>query len=420
MYCYFSTSAPENKAIEIESARKTFERRLADTGLFSSFQTILLGRDRLVEIYRASTGAYNAKFTIIGSASFPKSDGIQESYVVTVQAKPFIEAVLKDQQGNLRRSIFDGNVRDFIKLEDSPINLAMRGSLLDQKSATRFGILNNGITIISPDVRLQSNEMYISNYQIVNGCQTSNVLYGELDRVSADTTLMVKIVETSDQDIVNEIVESTNSQNKIEDHQFLARMDCVKAIERYFRARCEDNAQVLYFERRPNQYNNQGLAAVRIFTIKELARCCGAMFFDRPDLSARYPSQLVEELSTTVFDKENKEEIFFTSAFAYYRLKLLQSNQSIDAILHNYKLHTLMALKYYLLGDSIPSVKNNKIDADCKTIIDFLSKSDAASREVWQKIADIMKKLSITSRDDLRRTRLNAELRQLLLSQRLL
>ena len=411
IYCCYASSAPENNADEIENSRKSFENNLKKTGLFSSFSVELLHRDKLLELYLASTGSYDAKFSIIGSASFPKSPGIEEGYVVTVKAKSFADAVLKDSNGNLRRSIFDENVRDFISLEDSPINTAMKASLLDANSSKRFGILNNGVTLISPDVRLQSNEMFIANYQIVNGCQTSNVIFDALDGVNDETTLMVKIIETSDQSIVDEIVESTNSQNKIEDHQFLARLDCVKGVEKYFKARSEDADQTLFFERRPNQYNNQGIPAIRIFTIKETARCCGAMFFDRPDLSARYPGQLVEELSDSVFNKQNREEIFYASAFAYYRLKLLLSNQRIDPIFNLLKWHSLMALKYYLCGSKIPDVKSYKIDKTCQTIIDFMSKTDATTIAAWKEIETVLRSMPHESRDDIRRARMSAELR---------
>jgi len=414
----YTSSADETIPKEIDAAKKAFLRQLESTGLFAQASVSLFGRDRLVEMYLGRVGAYEAKFTIIGSASFPKSDGIEESYVVTVSAKNFAAAVLRDQQGNLRRSIFDENVRDFIAFKDSSINTAMRNSLVSANSTKRFGILNNGITIISPDVRLQSNEMFIANYQVVNGCQTSNVLFDAIDEMSPDATLMVKIIETADQDIVDEIVESTNSQNKIEDHQFLARLDCVKGIEKYFKVRCEDNDQTLYFERRPNQFSNQGLKAIRIFNIKELARCCGAMFFDRPDLSARYPGQLVEELSDSVFNKQNREEIFFAAAFSYYRLKLHLSNQRIDPIFNTLKWHTLMAVKYYLLGARVPDVKNRKIDTHCQTIIDFMSKTDAATMKVWNKIEGIMKQLPFQNRDDLRRSKLNGDLKKIVLQKR--
>jgi AIPR protein len=49
----------------------------------------------------------------------------------------------------LRQRIFEENVRDFIGLEGE-VNAEIADTLKDGLKQKRFGILNNGITIISP------------------------------------------------------------------------------------------------------------------------------------------------------------------------------------------------------------------------------------------------------------------------------
>ena len=210
----------------------------------------------------------------------------------------------------MKKSIFEENVRDSISI-DSEINSEIGLALEEPSTRRRSGILNNGITIVSPDVRLQSNEMFLADYQIVNGCQTSHVLVEYRELLTDDVTVMAKIMRTDDQKIIDEIVRSTNRQTRVDEHQFLATLAAVKRIEAYFNVRGADEEHRLFFERRPNQYSGQGIASVRIFDIRELARCVGAMFFDRPELAARYPNQLTSELRQVVFDEQNKEEIFY-------------------------------------------------------------------------------------------------------------
>jgi len=84
--------------------------------------------------------------------------------------------VLIDKNDKLRQRIFEENVRDFIGLE-SEVNAEIADTLKDGLKQKRFGILNNGITIISPDVKVAGLDIYLRDFQIVNGCQTSNVLY---------------------------------------------------------------------------------------------------------------------------------------------------------------------------------------------------------------------------------------------------
>src|SRR3546814_2899751 len=99
---------------------------------------------------------------------------------------------------------------------------------------------------------------------------------------------MLKVVETSDLAVVDDIVKSTNRQAKVEEDQFLATLDAVKAIERYFDARGAEEEYRLYFERRKNQFAlHEDVKAIRVFDIKEIARCVAAMFLDKPDKIGR-------------------------------------------------------------------------------------------------------------------------------------
>lgn len=174
-------------------------------------------------------GPVEAQLPVFAIAPFPKSPGIEESWVVTTKAKDFIERLLIDDSQNLRQRIFEENVRDFIGL-DSEVNAEILGTLSDPEKQKRFGILNNGITIVSPDVRVQGNEIYLRGFQMVNGCQTSNILYEDRDLISPTVTVMLKIIETADGNIVDDIVRSTNRQTKVQDDQFLTTLDTVKGI----------------------------------------------------------------------------------------------------------------------------------------------------------------------------------------------
>ncbi|CDZ38622.1 AIPR protein [Neorhizobium galegae bv. officinalis] len=410
--CFFVNTANEASDSEILSAERTLKNRLDDTGLFFSSEASLIGREKLLAYWIKSQGAYETTFEIIGSASFPKSAGIEESYVVTISAKEFTSKVLTDENGSLRKSIFEENVRDFIPFDGSEINTEIGNTIRNEDRAQRFGIMNNGLTIISPDVRLQSNEIYISNYQIVNGCQTSNVLFENSEILNDKITIMAKIIETDDQDIVDDIVKSTNRQNKIEEHQFLATLDSVKAVERYFVARGGDEEHRLYFERRPNQYGRDDIPGIRIFDLKELARCTGAMFLDKPDVASRYPNQLVEELQGIVFDPRNKEEIFYTAAYCSYRLKLLHSNNRIDKILNRFKWYSLMAIRYMICGSAPANVTSAKVEKDCESIIDIISKNDETCIALCNDIARRFSTLAEVDRDRLRTTRFVSEVRE--------
>jgi len=270
----------------------------------------------------------------------------------------------------------------------------MADTLRDGNKQKRFGILNNGITMISPDVRVGSLEISIRDFQIVNGCQTSNVLFENRDAIGDDATIMLKLIETSEPAVIDDIVRATNRQARVDEDQFLATLDAVKALERYFVARGADDDLRLYFERRKNQFSHhENVKAIRVFDIKEIARCVGSMFLDKPDIASRYPNRLTSELKSSVFDPTHQEEIYHAAAYTLYRLKLLIGNNRIDQRYSKLRWHIIMAIKYYILGESIPQLSSRKIKAKCNEIEEFMSKGDDDTinlvKDLCAKIVDI-------------------------------
>jgi hypothetical protein len=399
---YFVTTARDADNREILAARQALESSVADTGYFSSVHVTLLSRDGIIELWKAAEGQIEATLKVLGSAAFPKAPGIEQGYVVTVKAKDFIEQILSDKNDRLRQRIFEENVRDFIGLSGE-VNAEIADTLKDALKQKRFGILNNGITIISPDVRVTGFEIFLRDFQIVNGCQTSNVLFEHRLAVTDDATLMLKVVETSDPAVVDDIVRSTNRQAKVEEEQFLATLDAVKAIERYFDARGADEEYRLYFERRKNQFSaHESAKAIRIFDIREIARCVAAMFLDRPEVASRYPNRLTGELRALVFNKTYHEEIYHVAAYTIYRLKLLLSNGKIDPKYGKLRWHIAMAIKYYVCGESIPQLGANKIKAICQKIEQFISGNDDATVKALKDLCSAIVDINDVTRDKLK------------------
>ncbi|MDQ0543123.1 hypothetical protein QO001_002049 [Methylobacterium brachiatum] len=193
-------------------------------------------------------------------------------------------------------------------------------------------------------------------------------------------------------------------------------MDSVKSIEKYFNVRSEDDERRLFFERRPHQYSKDNIPSIRVFDIKEIARCCGAMFFDRPDLSSRYPNQLVEDLREIVFSATNKEEIFYTSSFAHYRLKLHLSNNRIDPIFNQLRWYALMGVKYYICGPNTADVRSSKVEKQCEKINDFFTANDPSTLSQWERLAGAFKALGPFDRDRIKASRFVQEVREAALS----
>lgn len=416
--CYFANTARAADNREILGARKAMESSLRETGLFRSVKVELLDRDRVIDFWTAAEGQVEATLRVLGSAAFPKAPEIEEGYVVTVKAKDFIEHILTGSNGRIRQRIFEENVRDFIGIEGQ-INSEMAATLHDQTKQKRFGVLNNGVTIISPDIRVTGFDIYLRDFQIVNGCQTSNVLFDNRQSISEDTTVMLKIVETSDASVVDDIVRSTNRQTKVEEDQFLATLDAVKGLERYFDARGAEEEYRLYFERRKNQYSShENVKAIRVFDIKEIARCVSAMFLDKPDVASRYPNRLTGEMRDMVFSKEYSEEVYHVAAYALYRVKLLLSNGKIDPKYSKLRWHILMAIKYLVLGENMPQLGSKRIAKSCSDIEKFVNGNDEDTISKIRDLCSAIVDINDITRDRIKTPAFSQEVRNRALLQR--
>jgi AIPR protein len=301
--------------------------------------------------------------------------------------------------GNLRTQVFEENVRFFLGLEN-PVNQSISATLRSGPSASRFPVLNNGITIVSPDVRLQGNTLHLTNFQIVNGCQTSNVLFGNRDQLH-DVMVNIKVVETHNEDVFSELVRATNSQSKIEGAQFLSLRPINKRVEQYFNT--YESEGKLYFERRDRQYVGQDIPAIRIFSLHNAMKCVTAMYCNRPDLASRYPKTMYAELADTIFADENKEIVFYAACLTFYRLNLLVSNSVIPQNMKRFKWHMLPLVRATICGKANHQLNSRQVEAGAGTIVDTMAQHGTAATDVFLKVTKICQDLGPVTSDQLKR-----------------
>jgi hypothetical protein len=92
-----------------------------------------------------------------------------------------------------------------------------------------FSVLNNGVTIVANEIKISGDKCTLFDFQIVNGCQTSNILYQNriLDTLS-NMNIPIKLIVTTDDDIKSKITVSTNSQTAVKKEQLSAMTDFQK------------------------------------------------------------------------------------------------------------------------------------------------------------------------------------------------
>ena len=384
----------------LEAAKKEFIRQLTELGLFSKIDFEFIGRDELTVLWVSTYSGTTAELPMFSNAPLPPINGIDEAYLAVVKAKDFVERLLMNQDGSLRLHVFEENVRSFLG-NDNLVNQSITETLSKKDSASRFPVLNNGITVVSSDVRIQNNNVHLENYQIINGCQTSNVLYENRDKLTDSIMVNVKLIETQNEDVFSELVRATNSQSKVEETQFISLRPIVKRIEQYFDS-FEGEESRLYFERRDRQFVGRDIPVIRTFSVNIATKCVAAMFLERPELAYRYPKRMYELLSELIFSEDTKESVFYTACLSLYRLHLLVAGADIPQNMRKYKWHILVLVRSIIAGKELPKLNSRKMESYCQKIIDAFSKPGTTTLKPFRKAVEIVSSMGDVTDDRLK------------------
>ncbi|MGR2739287.1 AIPR family protein [Billgrantia sp. Q4P2] len=385
----------------IEKAKAYFVEQLSELGYFGNVDIEFLGRDEVTALWVSTYETVSAELQMFSSAALPAIHGIDEAYLAVIKAKDLVDNLLVNEDGNLRGHVFQENVRAFLGI-DNPVNESIARTLSEINQATRFPVLNNGVTIVSPDVRVQGSVLHIENYQIVNGCQTSNVLFEFRELLTDSVMVNLKVVETSNEDVFSDLVRATNSQSKVEETQFLSLRPVVKRVEEYFNTYDGKDGR-LYFERRDRQYVGRDIPAVRTFNVNVAAKAVASMFLERPDLAYRYPKRMYEQLGEQIFSDDTKESVFYAACLSLYRLHLLVASADVPQNVRKYKWHILVLARAIVAGKEVPKLNSKKMEAYTSKIISSFSKHGKAVIEPFQQAVEIVLSFDNLSDDRLKR-----------------
>jgi hypothetical protein len=260
---------------------------------------------------------------------------------------------LSDDNGSLRKHLFDWNVRDY--QGEVVVNRKIQEGL-ESGTGDDFWWLNNGVTILCSSINMGGNKTFtMSGVQIVNGMQTSHTIHSAITRLGIEEerrrnrSLLVRVIRTHDEETRDRIIRATNSQTKVPDASLHATEDIHRQIESYFLA------HGWYYDRRKNFYKNNGKPADRIVGIPALGQAVMAMGLSRPDDARARPSSLLsnEDNYYAIFSPKIPLDIYLWVAATQRRVDSLLRSAEIGAppyIRTNFRFHISMFLAINKLG----------------------------------------------------------------------
>ena len=374
---------------DLEARRKTVENDLRSLQIFREVSYTCLGAEGVQQYYRQTKNAVTREFTFSNRTLLPEIQGVTEAYIGYIPLSQFI-SIIQDESGELLGSIFFENVRDW-QGYNADVNEEIRGTILsDHKD--RFVIMNNGITMITRALRLLRRDRFqIEDFQIVNGCQTTHVLFEHAGKADDSVLIPLRIVATQDDDVIKSIIKGTNRQTKVEDDQFFALTDFAEHLEDYFQTFPEQHR--LYYERRSGQYLRMSHHTTRIVPHRTLVRAVGSMFMEVPHQTIRRYQSLRESIGRDIFAKGQRLEPYYVSALALYKLEVNFRMERLDRKLMPARFHILLAMRYLANPAQKPRMNSYEMEKYCDEIKNILwdnAKADA----LCAKAAKIVEKVA--------------------------
>lgn len=350
---YVTTGGDINSDKNFLGAKKLLEDDMRQSTMyFENIYINYIGGKQLIKFCKELENKYevclNIKDIFPLIVNLESEDDIKKAYNFTCDAREFLK-ILTKEDGQLRRSLFYSNVRDYLGNKGS-VNSEIEETIVQNPEL--FLLCNNGITIVCSDFeQVRDKLVKIESPQIVNGCQTSNSIFNLRNSQNIDKVqLLVRIISTDNLDVSNKIVRGTNKQNQVLDEAFEAtRLYHQDILEPYFLA--IDSTDKLYYERRAKQYNNDDrIRKTQIINMRIIIQAFVSIALERPHESHIHEAKLLEQYGGNegmriLFADNHDPAIYYICARIWNKFDKYFREGRIN---HKYK--TYKAHLYFIVG----------------------------------------------------------------------
>ncbi|MCZ7854248.1 AIPR family protein [Agrobacterium salinitolerans] len=386
---YYACTGNWNEDQYLVEALKAKRNDLINTNLFSEVYFEPVGARSLQKMFRETRTSIAKEITFEKLVTLPSINGVTASYLGVLPHGEFLK-LISDDGGELIKSVFVDNVRDFQGVNEVNKDIAktITDGMFDQ-----FVLRNNGITIVARSIKVTSSKFTLVDYQIVNGCQTSHVLFANKNAIKDELFVPVKLIHTENEEVSQSVIKSTNKQTPVEENDLLALTQFQRDLEDFYNGQPDDYR--LFYERRAKQYAGQaGIEKGRITTVGSQLKSFSSMFLDYPHQASRYQGTLLKTVNKQVFQANHKPEPYFTAALGLYRFETFGRRLSpSDRTLASFRYYVLMAFRYRYEPSDFLGAGNKKVANYCAPLIKILSNVDEAKLAFDEACAIVLKAL---------------------------
>lgn len=234
-FIYYSTLGTYKNDQNTEAQKEKIINSIVNQRVFHKVEFSYMDYSKIQNDYKKIGQKISRTFNFSKKTLIPEIDNVDEAYIGVVPVTTIIDLIEED--GELLSSVFYDNVRDFQGF--NKINQEIKKSIYDDKLKYAFSVLNNGITIVAEKINSSRDNITITNYQIINGLQTSRVLQSTKDLLDKNMFVPLKLIITEDESLISKIIRSTNRQTEVKEEDLIAYSDFQKKLEDYFKTYTE-------------------------------------------------------------------------------------------------------------------------------------------------------------------------------------
>lgn len=374
----------ENEHIiaKTENLKKNIERMCT----YGSVTERYIDSGSLVKMCEENDNNFSAVLNTIDSFQLTEVPNVDNSIIMMCNAEEIIK-MLQSSDELLRKSLFTDNVRDYQG------NTTINGEILDtiKNNPQQFVLMNNGITIVCNKAISSNRKVTITNPQVVNGCQTCNVLYSAYKKGISltDIVVTVKVIATKKNEITNQIVRGTNRQNIVLDEAFEITRDFHKNLETFFLSMPSDGEayEKIYYERRSKQYaDNPTILATQKINFRLLIQSIVSIFLQKPYYGYIHEAKLLQEFQNVIFVDKQSLYPYYVAPCLLLMLDAICREREDRKYCSTYKYQILFVTAVCIAGFP-PDINMEKpLDSYCQKIVDTFAQKEVLRTKIDEAI----------------------------------
>lgn len=387
---FVSTGSGEiSKPIQqlIDSSNSRFQ----GLSIFESIEIHVIGAKELQSGYRSATNSIASSIEINKPITLPEHKSVQQAFLGFVSAEQLVLLATvpsgDEKTRRINHAVFFDNIRDFS--EKSTINQSIFDELKDG-GQTSFVFKNNGVTVVAKEIKRTGDTFSLEDFQIVNGCQTSNILFLAGNNARG-VSVPFRLIGSNDSEFISSIIVGTNKQNEVREDQFWALTPFMKNLEEYSREQGEEHR--IFVERRENQYRNETVERTRICKPRDLVKSIAAMYLHQPHRAARDYRGVIQEFSSKIFRDVHSVVPYHAAAYASYRTEFAIRNKRVPSEwgIYKYYLHSSIG-QLLTKGAEIFSLKKSEQEKISNSVLQLFSDENELITH-FKKVAGILDKM---------------------------